>query len=1086
MKKLLLILLLISSIYSQTNKKVTLQLNWLHQFQFAGYYVAKEKGYYNDVNLDVEIKEFKSGINIPKDVKNKTTTFGLANPSLIINQANGDNFIIIDAILQSSDGVLASLASSGINSFKDFKNKKIMITNDDLITSASYMFLLKAQGISLKEDMQLVKHTFNVNDLINGKTDIMAVFRGNELYVLDSLGIKYNTFNPRDTDLDFYDVILFTNQSEVKTNPKMVENFRKASLKGWQYAFENIEETSQIIIDKYNSQNKTKEALIYEAKSLKKLAYQNTNKLGKIEPSRIQRIYDMYNLMGLVKNKIDLKSFIYNKNQHLLSQKEKEYLAKKKLLKFCVNPNWAPLESINSGIHTGISSDYMKLFSERLNIPIKLVKTSSWTESLDNIKQRKCDFLPLASKNPLEEKYLDFTTPYLSTNMVIATKFGIPFIDNLKQIKNKKIGMLKGYNLTHNLHSDFKDINLVSINSIDEGLKKVDNGELFGYLDNSTLINYKIQNSFLGRLAISAKLDYNNELSLATRNDEKLLNSIFIKFFDSISEQTKQTISNRWINSTYSEKIDYTLIWQLLSLFLIIALFTLFWMRKLSIANKKTEELNKEFQLMIDSIMEGIVVFENNKCIDVNNIAMEIYGYTSKDDLIGKAPLFFINTNSDNQTLTSILQTTQEPLETNGYKKDGTLIPLLTKKFILKTYNRTIQVISIIDLTGPKEKEKALNLAKEKAEESTKLKSEFLANMSHEIRTPINGIMGMTTLALKTTLNEQQKHYLKQINGSSSILLNIINDILDFSKIEAKKLTIEKIDFDMSDIIFQLNSILALDAEKKGLEFNINYDNSKNSIFYGDNLRISQILINLTNNAIKFTNIGFVNVSITKSKNNNVRFEISDSGIGISLKNQDKLFESFNQADGTTTRKYGGTGLGLSISKHLVKLMGGDIWVKSEVNKGSKFIFEIPLQHGDVHNIEKTKAIPSNDTLNFQKNTILLVEDNTINQEIILGLLENTKVNIDIANNGEEAVNIFTANESRYELIFMDLQMPIMDGFEATKRIRKINKNIPIIALTANAMKKDTDETKKIGINKHLNKPIEVEKMYDALTEYLK
>ena len=378
-----------------------------------------------------------------------------------------------------------------------------------------------------------------------------------------------------------------------------------------------------------------------------------------------------------------------------------------------------------------------------------------------------------------------------------------------------------------------------------------------------------------------------------------------------------------------------------------------------------------------------------------------------------------------------------------------------------------------------------LSKLKLKAEDNVKLKSEFLANMSHEIRTPMNGIIGMSHLALKATDSKKQKEYIKKIDSSANNLLFIINDILDFSKIEAGKLKIQKIDFDINNIILNLKNIVEFEAYEKNLKFNIVYD--KNStIYYGDPIRIGQVLINLVSNAIKFTNSGSIDVVIENLQNDMVSFKVKDTGIGISKEDQEKLFQSFSQADGSITRKYGGTGLGLSISKQLVELMGGKIWLNSDVGVGSQFIFEIPLSKGDRKKVTANKDVNSimqNNIYNLQGNKILLVEDNNTNQEIVLGLLENSNLHIDIACNGKEAIELYKDNQ--YDLIFMDIQMPIMNGYEASKIIREQNSHIPIIALSANAMEKDFKATRDAGMNEHLNKPIDTKELYDILFKYL-
>ena len=390
-----------------------------------------------------------------------------------------------------------------------------------------------------------------------------------------------------------------------------------------------------------------------------------------------------------------------------------------------------------------------------------------------------------------------------------------------------------------------------------------------------------------------------------------------------------------------------------------------------------------------------------------------------------------------------------------------------------------------LDITDRKNAMIALKTAKDVAENAAKTKADFLANMSHEIRTPLNAIYGMTNLMLDTPLNDEQEDFIKIIQGGSDTLLKVINDILDFSKIEAGKMELEKNPFNLRTCLEDTISLLSKKATNKKLELACSIETSTPPIIIGDITRLRQILVNLLNNAIKFTDKGEVVIHVqTRAVENNLHellFSVQDTGIGIPSDKMDKLFESFSQVDSSTTRKYGGTGLGLVISQELAEKMGGKMWVESKEGEGSTFFFTILAEAAKELKSQRSTKI---DFSLGEKHPlrILLVEDNIINQKVASKLLERMGYKIDLANNGIKALE---ALENKiYDVVFMDIQMPEMDGNEATQEIRKIfpEKRQPyIIAMTAHALKGDHEKYIARGMNNYISKPINVERLIEVL-----
>jgi signal transduction histidine kinase/ActR/RegA family two-component response regulator len=393
------------------------------------------------------------------------------------------------------------------------------------------------------------------------------------------------------------------------------------------------------------------------------------------------------------------------------------------------------------------------------------------------------------------------------------------------------------------------------------------------------------------------------------------------------------------------------------------------------------------------------------------------------------------------------------------------------------------------------EKERDIAIQHEQvAKAATEAKSSFLANMSHEIRTPMNGIIGMIDLVSRTKLDEEQKDFIATAKRSASSLMNIINDILDFSKIEAGELTIELVEFDLEQFFTELTHDLLFQASRKGLKLELVNEKFQQTIVMGDPYRITQILNNLLSNAIKFTQSGTIIVEYNLIELDGracLSVMVTDTGIGISDDALPHLFDSFSQADMSTTRNFGGTGLGLAITKQLCELMGGDITAQSKLGEGSAFEFKVMLAFPDPIATQTEKRPATESFVNFANLRVLLVEDNFINQEVMLAILKSLDVQIDVANDGLEAIHMLAHSQSAtFDLVLMDCQMPNMDGYEATRRIRAgdagdVFSKTPIAALTANTMNSEREKCLSAGMNEFLTKPIDIDTLKLLLAKYL-
>ncbi|MBI4962366.1 MAG: response regulator [Desulfomonile tiedjei] len=517
---------------------------------------------------------------------------------------------------------------------------------------------------------------------------------------------------------------------------------------------------------------------------------------------------------------------------------------------------------------------------------------------------------------------------------------------------------------------------------------------------------------------------------------------------------------------------------------------------------RRAEEETKRTKTLLDSVIHNLPVAVFLKTADRleyalwNKASEELYGYSS-EDLVGKDPYQVFPAKDaeaiaqeDRATLQrgTLLEIPEHSIAT---RHRGTRI-FHTKKLPIFDEDGTPRYLVGIseDITESKEAEKALIEAREAAEQASRAKSEFLANMSHEIRTPINGIMGMTELALNTELTAEQHEYLEVVRISADSLLKVINDILDFSKIEAGKLEFITVDFGLRDVISDAMTILAVQAHRKGLEITYDVPPEIPDAVIGDPGRLRQVLVNLVGNAIKFTEQGEVGLTTRLEAENpdkvDLHFTVTDTGIGIPPDKQEKIFRAFEQADGSTSRKYGGTGLGLAISTQFVNMMEGKIWVESKVGAGTTFHFVIRLglQHGRVKlEAPQTKA-------NIQGLAVLVVDDNATNRRILEDTLRYWGMNPVVADNGPKAMELLLEASERghpFPLVLTDCMMPGMDGFELVERCKQDSRLAAstIIMLTSSGERGDASRCVKLGISAYLVKPIKQSELFFTVSKVL-
>ena len=626
-------------------EKISLQLAWKNQFQFAGYYMAKEKGFYSNVGLDVNIKEFANNMDVTGDVISGKSDFGVGRSSLIYDRYNDKPVVMLGAIFQHSPVILLTKKRDDIVSVEDLKDKKIMLTSDQL-AMASINAMLQSRQIS--SSMYTTQaHTFNVQDLIDGKTDVMLSYISNEPYTMKKQNIEYTVFSPKDYKFDFYSDILFTSEGLLKKSPQVVKNFRAASLIGWEYAIEHKEETVDLILKKYNTQNKTKEALTYEANAIEKLIAKDDVELGNIDSKRIEYITQIYSLMGLIKEHKSIEGLVYKveeSNMNFTSEEQK-WLQSHPIVKFTGDPGWLPFEAFTKeGKYIGIVSKYLEKLEKLTGIKFKKVPVSNWIESLSLSKTKQIDVLSDTIESSRDG--LIFTKPYITNDIIIVMDKEHNYVDSLETIKHKKIALIKDYGYIKQIKDKFPYINFIEVDNIENGLKAVSTGKIDALACTFALGTYTATKMGLSNIKVVGKTQFTTSLGLGVREDYSIFVNILNKAIDTITQEEHNKIFNHWIKQEYVEKVDYSLLYKVAVGAFIILLLFIVWNRKMAQEIDKRKEIENQLQessvrmsTFFDASPDSIsIIDENGNYVDCNQATLEMFRIVSKEEFLKLKP----------------------------------------------------------------------------------------------------------------------------------------------------------------------------------------------------------------------------------------------------------------------------------------------------------------------------------------------------------------------------------------------------------------------------------------------------------------